>query len=91
MVKIIHTYSNDICRIQLELNASLIYDMDLYKELSGFEPHKNVPDLSTPFNVSGNLSLMATATSITSNYLYDKNDIGVDNLSQILNTVEVTV
>ena len=74
-----------------ELNASLIYDMDLYKELSGFEPHKNVPDLSTPFNVSGNLSLMATATSITSNYLYDKKDIGVDNLNQILNTVEVTV
>lgn len=88
---ITHTYSNDICRIQLELNASLIYDIDLYKELSGFEPHKNVPDMSTPFNVSGNLSLMATATSIMSNYLYDKKDKGVDTLTKVLHTVEVAV
>jgi len=74
-----------------EMNATLIYDSTLAKYLTGFEPHNNVPDMSTPFNVSGNLSLMATATSVMSNYLYDKEDKGVDTLAKVLRTVEVVV
>ena len=59
--------------------------------MDNFKSHYSVPDLSKPFNVSGNLNIMAPATSILSNYLYNPNDQETDTVTSRLKHVEVEV
>lgn len=71
-----------------ELNFTLLGDGLLANEFKTLKPHYNIPDLSKPFSISGNLTLLAPANSILANYLSDYED-GVDDESISFNMVEV--
>lgn len=76
-----------------ELNFTILLDAMMANEFKTLQPHFNVSDLSKPYAVSGNLSLLAPATSILSNYLYKKTPDApaVDNISNQLKMVLVDV
>lgn len=57
-----------------ELNVMILLDnymADLFKTL---KPYYNIPDMSKPFSVSGNLTLLSPANNILSNYLSDRTE-----------------
>jgi len=51
---------------------TIMLDNLIVDELKTLEPHYNIPDMSKPYSVSGNLSLLSSVTSIASNYLDNK-------------------
>lgn len=44
------------------------------EEFKTLKPHYNIPDLSKPYSVSGNLTLLKPANNILSNFLSDKQE-----------------
>jgi len=74
-----------------ELNCTLYLDNMLAEIMKKFKSHYSVPDLSKPFNISGNLNIMSTATSILSNYLHSPNDAEKDTVSSKLKYVDVEI
>lgn len=63
------------------------------KLFAPLKPHFNIPDLDKLYNVSGNLTLLSSVTSIVSNYLDNKNtdDHMVDSIYDKLRKVEVAI
>lgn len=74
-----------------ELNFTILLDGMMADQFKTLQPHFNVPDLSNPYAISGNLSMLAPATSILSNYLYKntENLVEQDTISAQLQTVTV--
>jgi hypothetical protein len=73
-----------------ELNFTILLDNLLTEEFKTLRPFYNIPDLSKPYSVSGNLTLLAPANSILSNYLSDDSENLVDDtISKLLNTVNM--
>lgn len=42
------------------------------EEFKTLSPYYNAPDVSQPYAISGHLGLLSPATSVLSNFLYDK-------------------
>ena len=76
------------------LNVIILNDNLLVDEFSTLEAHYNVPDLSKPYSISGNLGLLSSVTGIVSNYI-DTVDTDIDTVNDSVNkqlnrvTVEV--
>lgn len=73
-----------------ELNFWLMLDNLMYDEFKTFSPFYNVPDLSKPFSVSGNLTLLSPGNYILGNYLDDKTSVP-DELDFVLEPVSVEI
>jgi hypothetical protein len=63
-----------------ELNFTVLGDELMATEFKTLSAHHNIPDMSKPFSISGNLSLLSPANSILSNYLGDYSETGVDTI-----------
>lgn len=75
-----------------ELNVTILQDNLMHDLLLGFESHNNIPQLANPYNVSGNLNIMAPATSVLSNFIFMSQDgTGDDILSTEAKSVSVTI
>lgn len=66
----------------------MLLDALLADEYEVLEPHYNIPDLTNPYSVSGNLTLLGPANAILMNYLRDAvedtvNDVIVKELNFI--------
>lgn len=73
-----------------ELNYTLLLDDVMVQEAKTLEPHYNIPDMSKPFSVSGNLTLLSPSISILANYIHkDIPENGTNGL--IFNTVNVQI
>jgi len=73
-----------------ELNFFILGDEFMARKFSTLKPHYNIPDTSKPYSISGNLSLLAPANSIMTNWLLDKeDDPEKDTVYKELETVEV--
>lgn len=73
-----------------ELNFSELLDHLLAGEYEVLEPHFNIPDLSNPYAVSSNLTLLGPANAILLNYLRDKDeDITNDTIVEKLNLINL--
>jgi len=57
-----------------ELNVIILNDNFMAEEFKTLRPFYNVPDLSKPFSISGNLTLLSPANNILSNFLSDKEE-----------------
>lgn len=65
-------------------------DSLLANEYEVLEPHYNIPDLSNPYAVSGNLTLLGPANAIILNYLRDRTeDIANDTIVEKLNLINL--
>ena len=65
-------------------------DKILAEEYETLKPFYNIPDLSKPFSISGNLSLLGPANAILGNYLLDKREFPEeDTITRMLNFVEL--
>ena len=42
------------------------------EQFKTLQPFFNIPDISKPYEISGNLGLLSPSTSIIANFLYDK-------------------
>ena len=73
-----------------ELNMTLLLDSVLEEEYEVLSPHYNIPDLSNPYAVSGNLTLLGPANAILLNYLRDKmEDPMTDSIVEKLNLINL--
>lgn len=73
-----------------EINLSLLIDRVLEDEYEVLQPHYNIPDLSNPYAVSGNLTLLGPANAILLNYLRDKmEDPLQDTIVEKLNLINL--
>jgi len=52
-----------------------------------FDAHHNVLDLSKPYSISGNLTLLSSVTSIMSNFLDHKEPEEKDTITELLQVV----
>ena len=74
----------------LEINFTELLDKLLAGEYDVLEPHFNIPDLSNPYAVSGNLTLLGPANAILLNFLRDiKEDIPNDTIVEKLNLINL--
>ena len=71
-----------------ELNFTMLLDNDMAKTFETLAPYYNIPDVSKPFEVCGNVSLMPCASTVLTNYLADKGSDGVDTIVDKLNFVK---
>ena len=61
------------------INATLLLDNKIADAFDTFTPYHGVVDINKPYSISGNLTLLSSATSIVSNYADDNNI--VNNIS----------
>lgn len=73
------------------MNFSILNDNDLADECMTLSPHYNIPDLSKPFSVSGNLTLLNPANNILGNLVQESTDLPPDTILDKLDTVEVEI
>jgi hypothetical protein len=57
-----------------ELNFTPLLDVYIADQASTLAPHFNVPGRSKPYEISGNLTLLAPATAVVSRYLRDTSE-----------------
>lgn len=50
----------------------MLLDNKLSERFNTLDPYFNAPDVSAPYAISGFLGLLSPATSILSNFLYDR-------------------
>lgn len=73
-----------------EINMSLLIDLLLTEEYEVLKPFYNIPDLTKPFAISGNLSLLGPSNAILGNYLMDRREFPEeDTITRMLNFVEL--
>lgn len=73
-----------------ELNCTLLLDNQMIDEFKTLQPFFNITDVSKPYEISGNLGLLAPSTSIIANYLYDKKpSVRKDQVSSSYNYKEI--
>ena len=73
-----------------EINMSILLDMLLVEEYEVLKPFYNIPDLTKPFAISGNLSLLGPSNAILGNYLMDRREFPEeDTITRMLNFVEL--
>lgn len=73
-----------------EINMSLLLDLLLVEEYEVLKPFYNIPDLTKPFAISGNLSLLGPSNAILGNYLMDRREFPEeDTITRMLNFVEL--
>lgn len=69
---------------------TVLLDEVLVDEYEVLSPHFNIPDLSKPYSVSGNLTLLGPANAILLNYLRDKmEDPMADTIVEKLNLINL--
>lgn len=73
-----------------ELNFVILLDDLLYQEYKTLKPYYNIPDMTKPFTVCGNLTLLSPANSIMSNYLLDREEFE-DKISSLFEYVDVNI
>ncbi len=74
-----------------EINFTLLLDKLLTEEYEVLKPFYNIPDLTKPFSISGNLSLLGPANAILGNFLMDKRENREeDTITKLLNFVKVS-
>lgn len=67
-----------------ELNVTILLDNMMADEFKTLEAYYNIPDVSKPYSISGNLTLLSPATSTLSNYLSTDEDDNIDPKSDEL-------
>lgn len=57
-----------------EVNVIILNDNMMAEEFKTLDPYYNIPDMSKPYSVSGNLTLFSPANNILMNFLRDRTE-----------------